>query len=165
MQSCNTASLFILNWLVVVKKKKKDLGFGSGSGSKFNCAARVGLGRVGSDDLGYGPGSGFSLKPVQTSNSESAPACPSGLLDLALPTLPLVFASVPESSNSVPVPEFNPPRKAESASTFHCLSLTSEGWEGGGQLSPGVLEDPTLVVPCPVVLEHPTLVVKSPLFI
>ncbi len=34
----------------------------SGSGSKFNCAARVG-----SDDLGYGPGSGFSLKPVQTS--------------------------------------------------------------------------------------------------
>ncbi len=37
--------------------------FGSGSGSKFNCAARVG-----SDDLGYGPGSGFSFEPVQTSN-------------------------------------------------------------------------------------------------
>ncbi len=36
--------------------------FGSGSGSKFNCAARVG-----SDDLGYGPGSGFSFEPVQTS--------------------------------------------------------------------------------------------------
>ncbi len=36
---------------------------GSGSGSKFNCAAWVG-----SDDLGYGPGSGFTLKPVQTSN-------------------------------------------------------------------------------------------------
>ncbi len=32
--------------------------------SKFNCAARVG-----SDDLGYGPGSGFSLKPVQTSSA------------------------------------------------------------------------------------------------
>ncbi len=41
---------------------KKDLG--SGSGSKFNC-----VGRVGSDDLGYGPGSDFSLKPVQTSTS------------------------------------------------------------------------------------------------
>ncbi len=38
--------------------------FGSGSGSKFNCAARVG-----SDDLGYGPGSGFSFEPVQTSNN------------------------------------------------------------------------------------------------
>ncbi len=34
----------------------------SGLGSKFNCVARVG-----SDDLGYGPGSGFHFKPVQTS--------------------------------------------------------------------------------------------------
>ncbi len=41
--------------------------FGSGSGSKFHCAARVGSGRVGSDDLGYGPDSGFSFEPVQTS--------------------------------------------------------------------------------------------------
>ncbi len=39
-----------------------------GSGSKFNRAARVGSGRVGSDNLGYGPGSGFSFEPVQTSN-------------------------------------------------------------------------------------------------
>ncbi len=31
----------------------------------------VGSGRVGSDDLGYGPGSGFSLKPVQTSNRDN----------------------------------------------------------------------------------------------
>ncbi len=38
-------------------------GFGSGSGSKLNCA-----GRVGSDDLGYGPGSGFSFEPVQSSS-------------------------------------------------------------------------------------------------
>ncbi len=41
-------------------------GVGGGgviSGSKFNCAARVG-----SDDLGYGPGSGFSFEPVQTSS-------------------------------------------------------------------------------------------------
>ncbi len=42
--------------------------FGSGSGFKFNCAARVGSGRVGSDDLGYGPGSGFSFEPLQTSS-------------------------------------------------------------------------------------------------
>ncbi len=40
--------------------------FGSGSGSKFNCAARVG-----SDDLGYGPGSGFSFEPVQTSRTQA----------------------------------------------------------------------------------------------
>ncbi len=33
--------------------------------AKFNCAAQVG-----SDDLGYGPGSGFSLKPVQTSTTK-----------------------------------------------------------------------------------------------
>ncbi len=43
--------------------KWQSLDFGSGSGSKFNCA-----GRVGSDDFGYGPGSGFSFEPVQTSN-------------------------------------------------------------------------------------------------
>ncbi len=47
--------------------------FGSGSGSKFNCAARVGSGRVGSDDLGYGPGSGFSFEPVQTSSMNHIP--------------------------------------------------------------------------------------------
>ncbi len=35
------------------------------SGSKLNCAARVG-----SDDLGYGPGSGFSFEPVQTSSKD-----------------------------------------------------------------------------------------------
>ncbi len=45
--------------------------FGSGSGSKFNCAARVGSGRIGSDDLGYGPGSGFSFEPVQTSTPQA----------------------------------------------------------------------------------------------
>ncbi len=46
---------------------KKQTKKTSGSGSKFNCAARVG-----SDDLGYGPGSGFSLKPVQTSSTDLA---------------------------------------------------------------------------------------------
>ncbi len=48
---------------------EKDFGFGSGLGSKFNCAAWVG-----SDDLRYGPGSGFSLKPVQSSSLVSFPA-------------------------------------------------------------------------------------------
>ncbi len=60
MQSWNAASFLLL--LAICCGEKKDFGFGSGSGSKFNCAARVG-----SDDLGYGPGSGFNFKPVQTS--------------------------------------------------------------------------------------------------
>ncbi len=40
--------LFIyLNEIIRCEKtNKKDFGFGSGSGSKFNCAARVGSGRV-----------------------------------------------------------------------------------------------------------------------
>ncbi len=54
-------SFFFFSWLFV------GGDFGSGSGSKFNCAARVRSARVGSDDLGYGPGSGFSFEPVQTS--------------------------------------------------------------------------------------------------
>ncbi len=39
--------------------------FGSGSGSKFNCAARVGSGRVRRSRVRAG--SGFSFEPVQTS--------------------------------------------------------------------------------------------------
>ncbi len=31
----------------------------------------LGSGRVGSDDLGYGPGSGFSFEPVQTSSPQA----------------------------------------------------------------------------------------------
>ncbi len=57
-------SFFLFFWPFVVGGD-----FGSGSGSKFNCAARVGSGRVVSDDLGYGPGSGFSFEPVQTSSA------------------------------------------------------------------------------------------------
>ncbi len=52
----------ILIFLLAIRCEKKKT---SGSGSKFNCG--VGSGRVGSDDLGYRLGSGFSLKPVQTS--------------------------------------------------------------------------------------------------
>ncbi len=59
--------LFILNWLFVVKKKKKKTS-GSGRVRALNLTVPLGSGRVGSDDLGYGPGSGFSFKPVQTSN-------------------------------------------------------------------------------------------------
>ncbi len=33
----------------------------------LNLTVPLGSGRVGSDDLGYGPGSGFSFEPVQTS--------------------------------------------------------------------------------------------------
>ncbi len=51
-------SFFFFSWLFVGGGGGGDFG----SGSKFNCAARVG-----SDDLGYGPGSGFSFEPVQTS--------------------------------------------------------------------------------------------------
>ncbi len=46
MQSCNTASLFIYFKLAIRCKKKKKKKKTSGSGSKFNCAARVGSGRV-----------------------------------------------------------------------------------------------------------------------
>ncbi len=50
------------------KKKKKDFRFG------LNLTVPVGSGRVGSDDLGYGPGLGLILRPVQTSNEQAASA-------------------------------------------------------------------------------------------
>ncbi len=61
--ACNREMQPFFCWLFV--GGGGDLG--SGSGSKFNRAARVGSGWVGSDNLGYGPGSGFSFEPVQTS--------------------------------------------------------------------------------------------------
>ncbi len=48
-------------------------GAGAGGGGisgrvrALNLTVLLGSGRVGSDDLGYGPGSGFSFEPVQTS--------------------------------------------------------------------------------------------------
>ncbi len=42
-------------------------GLISGRVRALNLTAPLGSGRVGSDDLGYGPGSGFSFEPVQTS--------------------------------------------------------------------------------------------------
>ncbi len=66
--------VFIFFWLFVVGRKKIS-GSGRVRGSKFNCATQVGSGRVGSDDLGYGPGSGFTLKPVQTSTRKHKSMC------------------------------------------------------------------------------------------
>ncbi len=43
----------------------------SGRVRALNLTVLLGSGRVGSDDLGYGPGSGFSFEPVQTSNRYS----------------------------------------------------------------------------------------------
>ncbi len=48
--------------------KKKNKISGSGRVRALNLTVPLGSGRVGSDDLGHGPGSGFSLKPVQTSS-------------------------------------------------------------------------------------------------
>ncbi len=46
-----------------------SLGGGiSGRVRALNLTVPLGSGRVGSDNLGYGPGSGFSFEPVQTSN-------------------------------------------------------------------------------------------------
>ncbi len=39
----------------------------SGRVRALNLTVPLGSGRVGSDNLGYGPGSGFSFEPVQTS--------------------------------------------------------------------------------------------------
>ncbi len=60
--NCKIQHFFFL--LAIRCVKKNQIEFGSGSGSKFNCCHS---GWVGSDNLGYGSVSGFSLKPVQTS--------------------------------------------------------------------------------------------------
>ncbi len=48
-----------------------SLGGGGISGRvrALNLTVPLGSGRVGSDNLGYGPGSGFSFEPVQTSST------------------------------------------------------------------------------------------------
>ncbi len=43
----------------------------SGRVRALNLTVPLGSGRVGSDNLGYGPGSGFSFEPVQTSTMKS----------------------------------------------------------------------------------------------
>ncbi len=57
-----------------------SLGGISGRVRALNLTVPHGSGRVGSDDLGYGPGSGFSFEPVQTSTGgglEPHPPSPS----------------------------------------------------------------------------------------
>ncbi len=44
----------------------------------------LGSGRVGSDNLGYGPGSGFSFEPVQTSSGDHRGS--EGLIKYGVPT-------------------------------------------------------------------------------
>ncbi len=49
-----------------------SLGGGGGISGRvraLNLTVPLGSGRVGSDNLGYGPGSGFSFEPVQTSKT------------------------------------------------------------------------------------------------
>ncbi len=56
-------SFFFFCWLFV--------GGGGGISGRvraLNLTVSLGSGRVGSDNLGYGPGSGFSFEPVQTSS-------------------------------------------------------------------------------------------------
>ncbi len=48
------------------EKKNSDFGI-SDRARALNLTVPLGSGRVGSDDLGYGPCSGFSFEPVQTS--------------------------------------------------------------------------------------------------
>ncbi len=49
----------------------------SGRVRALNLTVPLGSGRVGSDDLGYGPGSGFSFEPVQISTLKGH-GCPQG---------------------------------------------------------------------------------------
>ncbi len=56
-----------------------SLGGGGGISGRvraLNLTVPLGSGRVGSDNLGYGPGSGFSFEPVQTSNADPPPLQP-----------------------------------------------------------------------------------------
>ncbi len=71
----------------------------SGRVRALNLTVPFGSGRVGSDDLGYGPGSGFSFEPVQTSsqsmwlNQFCSQTTPYLLLDFPLPAFSLLHAN------------------------------------------------------------------------
>ncbi len=65
---CSLFPFFFFSWLFV--------GGGiSGRVRALNLTVPLGSGRVGSDNLGYGPGSGFSFEPVQTSIAKSQAKC------------------------------------------------------------------------------------------
>ncbi len=88
---CNLLPFFLL--FVVGRGAGGGGDFRSGSGSKFNCAARVG-----SDDLGYGPGSGFSFEPVQNSSSESFIVHPADITSADDTTVVCLFTNNDEST-------------------------------------------------------------------
>jgi len=52
----------------------------SGQVRALNLTVPLGSGRVGSDDLGYGPGSGFSFEPVQIFDFPHKRLCLGGFL-------------------------------------------------------------------------------------
>ncbi len=56
---------FFFGWLFVVGRG--GAGVISARVRALNLTVPLGSGRIGSDDLGYRPGSGFSFEPVQTS--------------------------------------------------------------------------------------------------
>ncbi len=63
MQSWN--AVFFLFFLLAIRCGAGGI---SGRVRVLNLTVPLGSGRVGSDNLGYGPGSGFSFEPVQTSS-------------------------------------------------------------------------------------------------
>ncbi len=70
MQSWN-ATFFHFFLFVVGRGGGGGGGAISGRVRALNLTVPLGSGRVGSDDLGYGPGSGFSFEPVQTSTADT----------------------------------------------------------------------------------------------
>ncbi len=60
-------SLFPFFFFLAIRWGGGGGGVISGRVRALNLTVPLGSGRVGSDNLGYGPGSGFSFEPVQTS--------------------------------------------------------------------------------------------------
>ncbi len=87
-----------------------SLGGGiSGRVRALNLTVPLGSGRVGSDNLGYGPGSAFSFEPVQTSTLKASYACLIFLVQTnAFRVIFHIFRSVPIciiAVNGAPVSE------------------------------------------------------------
>ncbi len=76
---CNLFPFFFYSFWV------RGGGVISGRVRALNLTVPLGSGRVGSDDLGYGPGSGFSFEPVQTSSSRAQQSPVSASLSLFHP--------------------------------------------------------------------------------
>ncbi len=84
MQSWNAAFFLFFSWLFV------GGGGISGRVRALNLTVPLGSGRVGSDNLGYGPGSGFSFEPVQTSSLHTC----SNLLSVFCKTHNMINSSI-----------------------------------------------------------------------